>query len=67
MSSSTLLISRHGEKPDLAKPELGPGFTSKGAEDKHSLVVRGWQRAGAWAALFGLQVRSDDYSILFGR
>ena len=51
MASLTLLIVRHAEKPGENWP--GPGLTSKGAPDKDALVIRGWQRAGAWAALFG--------------
>ena len=51
MSFLTLLIIRHAEKPGETFP--GSGFTENGDEDKKSLVIRGWQRAGAWAALFG--------------
>jgi hypothetical protein len=54
MSSLTVLIIRHAEKPEADDSDhLGPGLTSNGVEDKRSLVIRGWQRAGAWAALFG--------------
>src|SRR5437899_2403330 len=55
MSSLTLLIIRHGEKPPK-KPQdadYGAGVDAKGAPDVKSLAVRGWQRAGAWTALFG--------------
>ena len=52
----TLLIIRHAEKP-ADDPDSGnwpgPGLTEQGEQDKDSLVIRGWQRAGAWAALFG--------------
>ena len=51
MDSLTLMIIRHAEKPKGAWP--GPGLTTKGEIDKKSLVIRGWQRAGAWSALFG--------------
>jgi hypothetical protein len=51
MDALTLLIIRHAEKPGDAWP--GPGLTDKGVADDKSLVIRGWQRAGAWAALFG--------------
>lgn len=61
MSALTVLIIRHAEKPDMAKPDLGIGLTSAGVEDKHSLVVRGWQRVGAWTALFGAEMDRDDY------
>jgi hypothetical protein len=29
--------------------------------DRKSLVIRGWQRAGAWAALFGAGLGGEDY------
>src|SRR5689334_5375880 len=51
MAALTLLIIRHAEKPGEAF--AGPGFTIGGEADDESLVIRGWQRAGAWAALFG--------------
>jgi hypothetical protein len=47
----SVLIIRHAEKPGGQWP--GPGLTPDGQPDKKSLVIRGWQRAGAWAALFG--------------
>ena len=47
----TILVIRHAEKPDETWP--GPGLTDHGIEDDKSLVIRGWQRAGAWASLFG--------------
>jgi broad specificity phosphatase PhoE len=51
-----ILLIRHGEKP----PPSGPppaGIKDDGREDDHSLVVRGWQRAGALAHFF--RVPSD--------
>jgi hypothetical protein len=60
MSSLTILLIRHAEKPE--KPDvnkLGSGLTPDGKTNKHSLVVRGWQRAGAWAALFGSGAEAD--------
>ncbi|HEY4441702.1 MAG TPA: hypothetical protein VGN14_14680 [Candidatus Elarobacter sp.] len=46
-----ILIIRHGEKP----PPSGPppeGVKEDGSPHAHSLIVRGWQRAGALAHLF---------------
>ena len=51
MAALTLLIIRHAEKPGENWP--GPGLTADGTPDDRSLVIRGWQRAGAWTALFG--------------
>ena len=53
MSALTVLVIRHAEKPDRRRPDLGEGLTAEAAIDKHSLVLRGWQRAGTWSALFG--------------
>ena len=62
MSQLTILIIRHAEKPDNPKaPWPGPGLTEAGQVDAMSLVIRGWQRAGGWAALFGAGLGGDDY------
>jgi hypothetical protein len=58
MSSLTLLIIRHAEKPKENWP--GPGYDEKGVENSKSLVIRGWQRAGSWAALFGAKLGGSD-------
>jgi len=45
------MLIRHGEK----QPDAGPppyGVDSNGEQDKHSLIVRGWQRAGALVPFF---------------
>ena len=44
-----IILSRHAEKPDPDKGIVGVDHT--GRTDEHSLSVRGWQRAGALAAL----------------
>jgi hypothetical protein len=61
MSALTVLIIRHAEKPDEEWP--GPGLSADGQPDKKSLVIRGWQRAGAWAALFGSSSAVDGVPI----
>lgn len=48
MPSNRLMIIRHAEKPD----ESNAGMTPDGADDAESLIVRGWQRAGALAQFF---------------
>jgi hypothetical protein len=67
MAPTTIYIIRHAEKPaeypedpgTLAWP--GPGLTVAGIPDKKSLVIRGWQRAGAWATLFGGKYGGGEY------
>jgi hypothetical protein len=61
MKALVLFIIRHAEKPDDKLPELGPGLTKSGEEDSESLVIRGWERAGAWASLFGAGLGGSDY------
>ena len=62
MSALTVLVIRHAEKPEEPVDEKhGPGLTAAGDKDKHSLIIRGWQRAGAWAALFGHGTANSDY------
>jgi hypothetical protein len=52
---SLVVCLRHGEKPANAekrwKPldDSGPGLDAHGRRSRHSLTVRGWQRAGALA------------------
>ena len=57
----TILIVRHAEKPGEEWP--GPGLTENGEQDTESLVIRGWARAGAWAALFGSGFGGADYPV----
>jgi hypothetical protein len=45
----TIFLIRHGEKPETPPPY---GVDVNGNQDEHSLLPRGWQRAGALAALF---------------
>jgi len=58
MEALTLLIIRHAEKPGDAWP--GPGLTEQGVADDKSLVIRGWQRTGAWTAMFGAGLGGDS-------
>jgi broad specificity phosphatase PhoE len=51
MPPTKLMLVRHGEK----QPDAGPppyGVDADGNADKHSLSVRGWQRAGALVPFF---------------
>jgi hypothetical protein len=50
MSTSKIMIIRHAEKP----PDSGGpfGVTAGGDQDAESLIIQGWQRAGALACLF---------------
>jgi hypothetical protein len=59
MKPLTIFIIRHAEKPGEAFP--GNGWTEAGDSDEKSLVIRGWQRTGAWASLFGSTYGGDDY------
>src|SRR5260370_32521158 len=58
-SPLTILIIRQAEKHGEIWP--GPGLTREGKEDDKSLVIRGWERAGAWAALFGTLLGAEAY------
>ncbi|MBL6617311.1 MAG: hypothetical protein ISP45_25085, partial [Reyranella sp.] len=46
---SVILVIRHAEKPD----GVALGVDENGVIDEQSLIVRGWQRAGALVGLFG--------------
>ena len=47
---ATIYLIRHGEKPPLTGPPAG--IDENGVPHEHSLIVRGWQRAGALAPYF---------------
>ena len=59
LSALIIYFIRHAEKPNEQWP--GPGLNAEGTQDAKSLVIRGWQRAGAWAALFGEGLGQCDY------
>ncbi|MBQ0983480.1 hypothetical protein KBZ10_02810 [Streptomyces sp. F63] len=50
-TGTTVMIIRHAEKP-ADDGSLPYGVEESGEQDKDSLAVRGWQRAGALAELF---------------
>src|SRR4051812_34669922 len=50
MSAPRTIFIRHAEKP--ATPPPPHGVTTDGHHDDQSLIVQGWQRAGALACLF---------------
>jgi hypothetical protein len=50
-----IMIIRHAEKPENPGPS---GVQEDGTTDKHSLIVRGWQRAGALTTFFAKPVRA---------
>ena len=52
MSATKIMIIRHAEKPTTTPPPPTNGVTITGSPDKDSLIVLGWQRAGALVTLF---------------
>ncbi|RLV10125.1 hypothetical protein CTZ27_02510 [Streptomyces griseocarneus] len=50
--ADTIMIIRHGEKPDENGKKAPFGVTEEGEQNVHALLVRGWQRAGALVGLF---------------
>ena len=50
MPANKIMVIRHAEKPsDDGSIE---GVNAKGKQDKHELIVRGWQRSGALVRFF---------------
>ena len=49
-TATKLMIIRHAEKPSSQLPPFG--VTADGQQDAESLIVRGWQRAGALVPFF---------------
>jgi hypothetical protein len=62
------MIIRHAEKAETPKTA---GVTAEGAASEHSLIVRGWQRAGALVSFFtrpsapGIHVPTYVYAAKF--
>lgn len=54
MAPQRVMFIRHAEKPN-EPPDGGDGVDSNGKKDDESLVIRGWQRAGALAKFFQSQ------------
>ncbi|HKR23532.1 MAG TPA: hypothetical protein VJS17_13105 [Pyrinomonadaceae bacterium] len=50
MAATKIMIIRHAEKPTTTPPAAG--VTIAGDQNEDSLIVRGWQRAGALVPLF---------------
>jgi broad specificity phosphatase PhoE len=48
MPATKIMVIRHAEKPT----DKDGGVDQNGQADKHDLIVRGWQRAGALARFF---------------
>jgi len=48
MTASIIMVVRHAEKPE----DEAVGVQWSGSQDTESLIVQGWQRAGALAVLF---------------
>ena len=55
MPASKIIIARHGEKP--IKKVKGVDFNS--SKDDNSLIVRGWQRAGAL-----VQILNENHNLV---
>lgn len=51
MAATKIMIVRHAERPEGGKGDP-TGVTLEGLTDAESLIVQGWQRAGALATLF---------------
>jgi hypothetical protein len=49
-----IMLIRHAEKPVSDSPA---GVREDGSSDKHSLIVRGWQRAGGLVEFFAKPTR----------
>ena len=56
MAPKRIMFIRHAEKPHEPPCENDEGVKKSGESDKESLTVRGWQRAGALAHFFSLQL-----------
>ncbi len=53
-TATKIMVIRHAEKPytDPTSGQKYHGVTTQGEKDKESLIVEGWQRAGALVVLF---------------
>ncbi len=53
MPPTKIMLIRHGEKQEVPPPAA---IDENGTPDKHSLIPRGWERAGALVPLFRCQI-----------
>lgn len=53
--ANRIMIIRHAEKPPDDPTQTPFGVTALGQQDKESLIVRGWQRAGGLVSFFAPQ------------
>ena len=58
----TIMLVRHGEKPDGPGPPFG--VLPSGEQDLESLSIRGWTRAGALIGLFGAAPGKPRHGVL---
>src|ERR1700722_12884363 len=49
-TTAKIMIIPHGEKPPASEEPFG--VTAEGDRDAESLIIQGWQRAGALACFF---------------
>ena len=78
MAPQRIMFTRHAEKPyetdDATADEMAvaaknhttdyKGVTEKGNENKDSLIVRGWQRAGALVRFFSPNPENQQYPMI---
>ncbi|WFU04533.1 histidine phosphatase family protein (plasmid) [Rhizobium sp. CB3171] len=61
MAPRKIMIIRHAERPGENSTDLGVDLS--GTQDDSSLIVRGWQRAGALVRFFAPEVKDEPTEI----